>query len=230
MFCCRAQIWTRCVLSRAQERGMIPLPGSAPPLRVHCPCFTFSPSGSSSPLEKDSGPSPQSCFPDRLQQVLVHGAIPPQVHNFAFTFFWTSWCSYQPICPIPFVRSLWISALSSSTSTSALKSIWSYCPDFKKSEFWFLRGITSNQLPAGVPIANITLWSQWESQFLTHLDSAAHLLGSYLTKLAQRLLRGNMSKGLDEIKVYNIHSFLLVHRSRHLNRDGELWFFHWDRH
>lgn len=49
---------------------------------------------------------------DRPQQALVHGVIPPQVHNFASVFFLTAWCSHQSIFPIPLPRYLWISALS----------------------------------------------------------------------------------------------------------------------
>lgn len=162
VFCCRAQIWMRCVLNMPQQRGIILLPASASPLRVHCPCFPFCPSGSPTLWEKTQVLFHKAAFhTDTLQQVLLHGAVPPQVLNFAFVFFLTSWSSHQSICPIPLVRSLWISALSSSISASALKSVWSYCQDFKRSQFWFLRDITCNQLPAGVSIADITLWSQW---------------------------------------------------------------------
>lgn len=129
---------------------------------------------------------------DKLQQLLVHGAIPPQVHNFTFTFL--------ELLDVPI--SLFVQSHLSGPSENQpcppayqllpCKSVCSYCPDFKKSQFWFLRDITSNQLPAGACIADITLWSQWESQFLTHLHSVAHLLSSYLTSLALRLLWGNM--------------------------------------
>lgn len=144
--------------------------------------------------KKDSGPFPPSCFPDRLQQVPVHGAIAPQVHNYAFTllnfFLFPSAHLSNPTCQVPLNISLVFQHIS-------------FCPQiclillsyFERSQFWFLRDITCNQVPAGVSIT-ITLWSQWESQFLTHLHSNAHLLSSYLTNLALRLHWGNMSKAL----------------------------------
>lgn len=62
--------------------------------------------------------------------------------------YWISFCSHQPICPIPLVRSLWISALSSSISASALKSVWSYCPILKghSFDFWEISPVTRCQL------------------------------------------------------------------------------------
>lgn len=40
-------------------------------------------------------------------------------------------------------------------------------------------------------------------------------------QFSSKVTLGEFLKGLEEVKV-TIHSFLLVHRSRHLSRDGEL--------
>lgn len=118
VFCCRAQIWMRCVLNMPQQRGIILLPASASPLRVHCPCFPFCPSGSPTLWEKTQVLFHKAAFhTDRLQQVLLHGAVPPQVLNFAFVFFFNflifpSVHLSNPTCQVPLNISLVLQYIS----------------------------------------------------------------------------------------------------------------------
>lgn len=111
--------------------------------RVHCPCSTQCPSG-------PPGLFPWSCSPVS-QSAACTGAwsySSPGVWLFIYPF-WNSWCLHQPICPVPFVRSFWIPALSSSMPTSALQ-IWLFLlsrfKNLKEFDFWEISLVTSWQL------------------------------------------------------------------------------------
>lgn len=73
--------------------------------------------------------------------------------------------------------------------------------------FWEVSLVTSCQLDFVLLI--ISLWAQWESQFFTHFHSVVHLLSSYLTNLAIRLLWGTMSKAVLKLRYTTFSAFPL---------------------